>query len=535
MVAPVAGAGDTLPRRFARVWSRDPLAPALIDGRDGAIVTAAELEDASGRLAADLQRCGLGAGDRVLWSPAEPIASAIAAVGVLRAGLVLVPVNPALTAPELRHVVNVTEPAASLIDDGALAHRLAEIDPNLASAVAGGRRVPNGRRTKGFGGAGGGGTGRTSERSGLGEPGRPEHGGLDVARPLHPALILFTSGTTGTPKGAVHTHASLLANAESLRTAWRWEPDDRLVHALPLFHAHGLCVGLLGSLHAGASAVLLPRFGVDDVLGARERFGASLFFGVPTMYHRLAESGRADELGALRLAVSGSAALPAALHRAIAAGGTVILERYGTTETLMSLSNPLEGERRPGTVGLPLPGVEIRLAAPAPTDDDRPLRHTTDGDATEAGELLVRSPSVFEGYFGRHDATAEAFADGWYRTGDVASVAPDGYVSILGRTKELVISGGFNVYPAEVEGVLVEHAGVAEAAVTGTPSDEWGEVVTAWIVPAAGAGEGLAEAVGEFAAQRLAPYKRPRIIRVVETLPRNALGKVVKHQLGQDS
>jgi malonyl-CoA/methylmalonyl-CoA synthetase len=145
----------------------------------------------------------------------------------------------------------------------------------------------------------------------------------------------------------------------------------------------------------------------------------------------------------------------------------------------------------------------------------------------------VRSPSVFSGYFGRPEATAEAFADGWYRTGDVAAVAPDGYVSILGRTKELVISGGFNVYPAEVEGVIAEHAGVAEVAVTGTPSDEWGEVVTAWIVPAAGAGEALVEAVSEFAAQRLAPYKRPRIIRIVETLPRNALGKVVKHRLGQ--
>jgi acyl-CoA synthetase (AMP-forming)/AMP-acid ligase II len=501
--------GGTLPARFVGLWSHDPSAAALIDGRDGTVVTAAELEDSSGRLAAELLRGGLASGERVLWSPDEPVGAAIAAVAVLRAGLVLVPVNPGLTAPELRHVISEAQPAASLIDDAALAHSVAEIDPKLVAVAAG--------------------------AAGARGSSRPEAGGLDAARPSDPALILFTSGTTGKPKGAAHTHASLLANAESLRQAWRWEPDDRLVHALPLFHAHGLCVGLFGTLHVGGSAVLLPRFGVEDVLGAPERFGASMFFGVPTMYHRLAESGRAAELGALRLAVSGSAALPAALHRAIAAAsGAAILERYGTTETLMSLSNPWKGERRAGTVGLPLPGVEIRLAAPELTDGaDAGSQTGTGASSAGAGELLVRSPSVFSGYFGRPEATAEAFADGWYRTGDVAAVAPDGYVSILGRTKELVISGGFNVYPAEVEGVIAEHAGVAEVAVTGTPSDEWGEVVTAWIVPAAGAGEALVEAVSEFAAQRLAPYKRPRIIRIVETLPRNALGKVVKHRLGQ--
>jgi acyl-CoA synthetase (AMP-forming)/AMP-acid ligase II len=235
------------------------------------------------------------------------------------------------------------------------------------------------------------------------------------------------------------------------------------------------------------------------------------------MYHRLQQSGRAAELAMLRLAVSGSAGLPAQLHESIAAvSGTSILERYGTTETLMSLSNPYEGDRRAGTVGIPLPGVEIRLA----------------GNAGASGELLVRGPSLFSGYFGLPEATAEAFDDGWYRTGDIASVDKDGYVTILGRMKELVISGGFNVYPAEVERVLAEHPGVEEVAVTGTPSQEWGEVVTAWIVPAGVPEPDLATAVSEFGAERLAPYKRPRIIHLVEALPRNPLGKVLKHQLG---
>jgi malonyl-CoA/methylmalonyl-CoA synthetase len=365
--------------------------------------------------------------------------------------------------------------------------------------------------------------------------------GLDAGEPSDTALIMFTSGTTGNPKGAVHSHASLLANVEALRGAWRWTPDDHLVHALPMFHAHGLCVALFGTLHAGASAVLLPRFGAAEVLDACDRFRATMFFGVPTMYHRIEASGRVAELASLRLAVSGSAALPASLHNAIAAGsGMSILERYGTTETLMSVSNPYEGERRAGTVGFPLPGVEIRLAPTQVLDGVRGVDGAPgyDGDVCDpgdpgaAGELLVRGPSLFAGYFGRPEATEAAFTDGWYRTGDVASVSADGYVRILGRTKELVISGGFNVYPAEVEEVLGEHPAVAEVAVTGTPSDEWGEVVTAWVVPAAGAGDlDLVRSVTEFGAERLAPYKRPRIVRIVPSLPRNALGKVVRHQL----
>jgi len=489
----------TLPQRWTRLWAAEPEAPALIDGSEsgadeagrtgagGRVVTAGELESASRAVAAGLAAEGLEPGSRVLWSAGTGLLQAVVAVGVLRAGCVLVPINPGLTERELRHVVGETAPSACVHGPGTATV------PDAEGAV------------------------RVLEATSLARTHSPTPAWLDGADATDGALILFTSGTTGVPKGALHTHGSLLANAEALRVAWQWTPDDLLVHALPLFHAHGLAVGLFGSLHAGASVALLSRFGPEEVLMAAAAYRASLFFGVPTMYHRLAESGRAGELSRLRLAVSGSAALSSELHRAITeAGGPSILERYGTTETLMNLSNPYDGERRPGTVGLPLPGVEIRLLA--------------------GGELLVKARSQFAGYWGHPEATAAAVTAGWYRTGYLASVDPDGYVRILGRTKELVISGGYNVYPAEVEAVLHEHPGVAESAVTGTPSEEWGEVVTAWIVPRAlppeaAARDDLVSSISGFAAEHLTSYKLPRIIHIVESLPRNATGKVQRNLL----
>ncbi|HKP99373.1 MAG TPA: AMP-binding protein, partial [Actinomycetes bacterium] len=333
--------------------------------------------------------------------------------------------------------------------------------------------------------------------------------------PGDPALLCYTSGTTGAPKGAVLVHGNLLASAEALRLAWRWEPDDRLVLALPLFHIHGLGVGLHGTLLAGASAVLLPRFEAGAVLDAARDHKATLFFGVPTMYTRLAASPRAAELGRLRLCVSGSAPLPPTVFERLADGaGQRVLERYGMTETVMNVSNPYDGERRPGTVGLPLPGVELRLAG---------------GDQ---GEVLLRGPNVFSGYWGNPAATADAFdPDGWFRTGDLGSFDERGYLRIEGRSKELIITGGFNVYPREVEELLLEHAGVAEAAVVGTPSEEWGEQVTAFVVPVDPAAPPGREELLAFAAERLAGFKRPRVVHYVEALPRNALGKVLKHEL----
>jgi malonyl-CoA/methylmalonyl-CoA synthetase len=470
-----------------------PGSPETVAGhahRLGTWWSGAELEAVTRRAAGRLVGAGLVPGDRLLWSTASSVATLVVHIAALRAGLVVVPANTAYTAREIAHIVTDVRPAAAVVDDrrrGAWAREAAE-------ATGGALTV--------FGP----------------ELDAPDHvpGPLDAVGPDDPALIGFTSGTTGAPKGAVLSHANLLASVESVRTAWRWVPGDRLVHCLPVFHAHGLCVGVYGTLLSGGSAVLLPGFEPGTMLDAAGEHSATLFFGVPTMYHRLAVSPRVGELGRLRLCVSGSAPLAADLHRRVSeATGQAVLERYGMTETLMNVSNPYEGERRPGTVGFPLPGVEVALAA-----DD---------------EILVRGPNVFGGYWGRPQETAASFSPDplggrpWFHTGDLGAVSDDGYLSILGRSKELIISGGYNVYPAEVEAVLLGHPEVLDVAVTGTQSDEWGEVVTAWVVtddggPAPGG-------LFEFAATRLAPYKCPRLVHVVGELPRNALGKVVRAEL----
>jgi malonyl-CoA/methylmalonyl-CoA synthetase len=269
-------------------------------------------------------------------------------------------------------------------------------------------------------------------------------------------------------------------------------------------------VGLGGTLTAGASATLIPKFSPDAVATAIER-GSSLFFGVPTMYHRLVESPQLSTLERLRLAVSGSAPLAPEVFAAIRAGsGQDVLERYGMTETVMLVSNPYDGERRPGTVGLPLPGVDLRLAGPE-----------------GAAEIQVRGPNIVRGYLDNPEATAEAFTvDGWFRTGDLGVLDEAGYLRISGRAKELIITGGFNVYPREVEEVLREHPGVVDAAVVGAPSAQWGETVVAFVV-----GDASDVDLETWCADRLVGYKRPREWRRVSTIPRNALGKVLRHEL----
>ncbi len=448
--------------------------------------TAGEFEEATRRLAGRLRGVGLQPGDRVLWSTGSSIAALVAHVAALRAGLVVVPANRAYTERELAHIVTDARPAAAIVERPDQEEAVRRASPEHLVVVGPEVDLPDGDEVM-----------------------------LDEAEPGDPALILYTSGTTGTPKGAVLRHRNLLAAAESVGIAWRWTAEDRLVHALPVFHAHGLCVGVYGTLLAGASAVLLPGFDPATVADTATAVNASLFFGVPTMYHRLVRSGHASELRRLRLCVSGSAPMSKELHGAMqAALGSTVLERYGMTETAMSVSNPYEGPRRPGTVGFPLPGVEVQL------DDE--------------GELSVQGPNVFDGYWERPAANAEAFLtadDGrrWFRTGD-RGVDEDGYLVIRGRSAETIISGGFNVYPTEVEDVLVTHPGVAEVAVTGSPSDEWGEVVTAWIV-ADGAPPSVDD-LATFTEATLAPYKRPRRVHIVEELPRNALGKVLRGHLG---
>jgi malonyl-CoA/methylmalonyl-CoA synthetase len=469
----------SLPAAWAANWAAAPDAPAVHDDRGW--LTNAELDARSRRVAGRLAGAGLRTGDRIVMSAGTSTELVVAHVAALRLGLVVVPVNGAYRAREVGHIVDDCAPAACIADpERAELFETATADHCLVTTAA---------------------------------VDLPDHDPppLDASASDDVALLCYTSGTTGAPKGAMLTHGNALASCEALRLAWRWTANDRLVLALPLFHVHGLGVGLHGTLLCGASAVLLPRFDVDLVLDAARDHDATLFFGVPTMYARLAASARVAELARLRLCVSGSAPLPPSLHDDLAARTIRVLERYGMTETIMNVSNPYDGERRAGTVGFPLPGVEVRLDDPS-------------------GEILLRGPNVFPGYWGREEATRDAFtADGWFRSGDVGARDPDGYLRIVGRAKELIISGGFNVYPREVEDVLLEHPSVDEVAVVGEPSDEWGELVVAVVVPAPGARD--PDALLAYAAEQLAAYKRPRRVRYVDALPRNALGKVLRAEL----
>ena len=430
-----------------------------------------------------LYGAGLRKGDRIILSAAPSVDLVVAHVAALRLGLIVVPVNGAYQRAELAHIVGDAEPRAAVVDKPEWVRWLAELAPEMTVV---------------------------SPRLDLDDGTAPS---LDQIDSCDPALLGYTSGTTGVPKGAVLTHGNLLAGAESVRIAWGWTPGDRLVLALPLFHMHGLGVGLHGTLLAGASAVLLDGFSPDAVMDAAEAHDATMFFGVPTMYTRLAQSPRVSETSRLRLCVAGSAALPADLHRRLReAAGMRVLERYGMTETIMLVSNPYDGERRAGTVGVPLPGVELRLAP-------------------DTGEVLVRGPNVFAGYWRRPEATAEAFdEDGWFHTGDLGEFDEQGYLRLRGRAKELVISGGLNVYPREVEDALRSHPDVDDVAVTGTPDEEWGELVTAWVVPAPGKTLVLDDLRTHLEGV-CADFKHPRILHLVDDLPRNALGKVQKHLL----
>ncbi len=436
--APGLLTAGTLLRRWSDRWSSDP--PARLWKEGDRWWTAGEFEAATRRAAGRLRTAGLVPGDRLVWSAESSVAALVAHVGALRAGLVVVPANTAYSERELAHIATDVRAAGAVVDRPDQARWVRHALPGAPVVCGPALDLPDG-----------------------------DPGALDTADAEDPALICFTSGTTGVPKGAVLRHRHLLAGVESVTRAWRMSPEDVLIHCLPVFHAHGLVVGAYGTMTAGGSAVLLPGFDPDAVAAAVRDESATLFFGVPTMYHRLVATGRAAGLSSLRLCVSGSAPLSADLHAAATAAiGHPVLERYGMTETLMNTSNPYRGERRAGTVGFPLPGVEVSL------DSD--------------GGVLVRGPNVFEGYFERDAANAEAFrhsGDGggpWFVTGDLGA-DEDGYLVLRGRSTELIISGGFNVYPTEVEDVLARCPGVAEIAVTGTPSDEWGEVVTAWVVP----------------------------------------------------
>ncbi len=448
-------ADGSLPARWVRRWSQRGSARQLQD-TDGRWMAAAELEERSRRAAQGLRAAGLAPGERIVLLAERSAGFVITYVAALRAGLAVVPLNPGYREPEVTGIATAAKPAAAIVPDReragwvrAAAPAVRMLDPALDGPDS--------------------------------DVGLDRAGGEDVA------LLVYTSGTTGRPKGVPLTHANLLASATAVGRAWQWSADDRLLLALPLFHIHGLGVGLHGTLCAGAAISLRPRFDPADI-AAGCRDGATLFFGVPTMYTRLVRDGQAAALRSLRLIVSGSAPLPADLARTVADhAGQLPLERYGMTETIMLAGNPYEGERRPGTVGFPFPGVELRLA----------------GD----GEVQVRGPNVITGYLDAPEATAEAFTDdGWFRTGDLGERDSGGYLRLIGRSKELIISGGYNVYPREVEEALATHPAVREVAVVGRAHDQWGEQVTAVVVAEGQVGEAELRA---HAAERLARYKVP--------------------------
>ncbi len=339
--------------------------------------------------------------------------------------------------------------------------------------------------------------------------------------PRDTAMVIYTSGTTGPPKGVILSRAAVAADIDALAEAWQWTADDVLVHGLPLFHVHGLVLGLIGSLRVGSRFVHSGRPTPQAYAGAAAA-GGTLFFGVPTVWSRVAaDADAARALSAARLLVSGSAALPASVFERLGAlSGHLPVERYGCTESLITVSARADGERRPGWVGLPLAGMQTRLV----DDDGSAVAH--DGQAV--GSLQVRTPTMFDGYLNRPDATAAAFdSDGWFRTGDAATIEPGGMHRIVGRESiDLIKSGGYRIGAGEIEAVLLDHPGVAEAAVVGMPDPDLGQRIVAFVVGEARPGQLI-----DFVAEQLSVHKRPREVRVVESLPRNAMGKVLKKEL----
>ena len=480
---------------------RVPDRPAL--EIDGARMTHGELDERAGRFAGWLRAKAVHAGERVMLVAPNTLETVMAYLGVLRAGATVVLASPALTAPERDRILRRSR-ATALLGPGASDGR--------AGAARSGRILRCEL------------TGLADDRSELGQavagapPIRPPTGG-PAGRPT---LLAFSSGTTGRPKAVPLSDGNLLSSIRAAMLAWRWTDDDVLVHSLPISHQHGLS-GVHATLLAGSAAVILPAFDADALCGAVARSRATVLFAVPTIYERLLASGaiaRAD-LGSLRLLVSGSAPLsPRLAERIRGAVGDLPLERYGTTESGLNVSNPYVGARQAGSVGLPLPGVELAIVG----------RHGAPVEEGRTGEIVIRGPQVFEGYDGG-DAGHEFFPGGWFRTGDLGRLEPPGgQLRITGRTKDLIISGGLNVYPREVELVLEEAPGVVRAAVVGVPSDRWGEEVAAAVVPAAGRALDAAELLA-FVRSRLAAYKCPKRIVVVERLPVSSTGKVVKSEI----
>ncbi len=449
-------------------------------------LTFGDIDKRAARMAATLSERGLTRGDRLCVYLANCVEIIDLYLACLRLGVIYVPINILYRDREISHILEDADPKATIINgdfpaSGRATWRLDELNPGVNA------------RTE--------------------------------AIPLDgddPAAIIYTSGTTGVSKGAILTHNNLASNTINLNTCWQITSDDRLLLALPLFHVHGLGNGVHCWLSSGCRMRLLERFDYKRATSEFLSFRPTLFFGVPTMYVRLLETPEADARAigsSMRLFVSGSAPLPGqVLEDFQSRFGHTILERYGMSETMMNISNPYVGERRPGSVGLPLPGISVQVRGP----DGEIL---PDG---ETGELFVRGPNVFAGYWRRDEATRAAFVDGYFRTGDIGERSADKYYTLKGRRTDLIISGGFNIYPREIEEFLLEQEEITEASVVGVPDQVRGEVPVAYVV--------CAESFDPTCLQdrcraAFASFKIPRAFVRVEALPRTALGKVQKHLL----
>ena len=490
--------------RLRDARSADPSSACLETG-SGVVYSFDRLDRLSARYANSLVALGCEPGDRVAVQIEKSPHALALFLACLRAGLVYLPLNTAYQTSEVSHCLSDAQPRIFICREeqrGALLE-LSQLP-----------RVP---RIEGM------------DKEGHGSfaalaTGRPDSFEPVHSEPTDTAAIMYTSGTTGRAKGAMLGHRSLSFCAEGLSAFWGFSDQDVLLHALPIFHGHGLFVSTCVALMSGARLLFHAKFDVDAVMAALPR--ATVMMGVPTFYHRLLADSRFghERCRSLRLFTSGSAPLSAKMHEEFYERcGHNILERYGMTETMILTSNPLHGQRRPGSVGLPLPGVTLRIA----DRDDRPL------EAGQIGMIQVRSAGLFSGYWRMEDRTAEEFtADGFFRTGDLGARSDDGYITITGRAKDLIITGGYNVYPAEVEQLLDAHPAVAESAVIGLPHPDFGEAVTAVVIVRAERDrDSVAAALTEWLRPRLANYKLPKQILVVERLPRNTMGKVQKNVL----
>lgn len=471
--------------------------------QDGSVISHSDFLEKAARLAHVLTEIGLEPGDRLAAQVQKsPEALALYAACV-QAGVIFLPLNTAYTADEVTYFIE-NSGARCVVCDGKSADDLKPIADRL------------GARLETMNADGGG--------SLTDQAARMPASFDTVSRASDDlAAFLYTSGTTGRSKGAMLTQDNLLSNALTLGDFWRFTSDDVLLHALPIFHTHGLFVATNVILATGGSMIFLPKFDLDAMIDLMPK--ATTMMGVPTFYTRLLDDARftKDLTAHMRLFVSGSAPLLADTHVQFEKRtGHRILERYGMTETNMNTSNPYDGERRAGTVGFPLPGVELKITDPA-TGKTLPQG--------EVGQIEVRGPNVFKGYWQMPEKTAaELREDGFFITGDLGKLDDDGYVHIVGRNKDLIISGGYNIYPKEIELVLDEQPGVLESAVIGVPHADFGETVLGLIVPEHGASLDL-EAIGEACIASLARFKHPRKLIEVEDLPRNTMGKVQKNVL----